>query len=67
MTVSIDLIFKIAEIGILIAVMGQLLSRAGRDDIALMVSIAGLIIVLVMVVDMVSGLFESVKTTFGLY
>ena len=67
MTVSIDLIFKIAAIGILIAVMGQLLSRAGRDDIALMVSIAGLIIVLVMVVDMVSGLFESVKTTFGLY
>ena len=67
MTVSIDLIFKIAAIGILIAVMGQLLSRAGRDDIALMVSIAGLIIVLIMVVDMVSGLFESVKTTFGLY
>ena len=67
MTVSVDLIFKIAAIGILIAVLGQLLSRAGRDDIALMVSITGLIIVLLMVVDLVSGLFESVKSIFGLY
>ncbi len=67
MTVSIDLIFKIAAIGILVAVLGQLLTRAGKDDIALMVSIAGLIIVLLMVVDLISGLFESVKSIFGLY
>ncbi len=67
MSVSVDLIFKIAAIGILIAVLSQLLTRAGRDDIALMVSIAGLVIVLLMVVDMVSGLFESVKSIFGLY
>lgn len=64
---DIDLIFKIAAIGILIAVLNQLLIRAGREDIATMVTIAGLIIVLLMVVDLVSNLFESVKRIFGLY
>ena len=58
---NIDLIFKIAAIGILIAVLNQLLVRAGRDDIALLTTIAGLVIVLLMVVDLVSNLFESVK------
>ncbi len=67
MTVSIDIVFKIAAIGILIAVLSQLLSRAGREDIALMTSIAGLVIVLLMVVDLVSSLFDSVKSIFGLY
>ncbi|MBS6511781.1 MAG: stage III sporulation protein AC [Clostridiales bacterium] len=67
MGVSIDLVFKIAAIGILIAVLYQLLVRSGREDIAMMVSIAGLVIVLLMVVDMVSGLFSSVKNIFGLY
>ncbi len=64
---NIDLIFKIAAIGILIAVLNQLLVRAGREDMATMVTIAGLIIVLLMVVDLVSNLFESVKRIFGLY
>ena len=64
---NIDLIFKIAAIGILIAVLHSLLVRAGRDDIALLVTIAGLIIVLLMVVGLVSNLFESVKQIFGLY
>ena len=67
MEIGIDLIFKIAAIGILIAVLSQLLSRAGREDIALMTSIAGLVIVLLMVVDLVSSLFDSVKSIFGLY
>ena len=67
MTVSIDIVFKIAAIGILIAVLNQLLSRAGKDDIALMTSIAGLVIVLLMVVDLISNLFDSVKSSFGLY
>ena len=67
MGVSIDLVFKMAAIGILIAVLYQLLVRSGREDIAMMVSIAGLVIVLLMVVDMVSGLFSSVKNIFGLY
>ena len=64
---SIDLVFKIAAIGILIAVLYQLLVRSGREDIAMMVSIAGLVIVLLMVVNLVSDLFSSVKSIFGLY
>ena len=64
---AIDLVFKIAAIGILIAVLNQVLVRAGRDDIATLTTIAGLIIVLLMVVDLISNLFESVKQIFGLY
>ena len=67
MNVSIDLVFKIAAIGILVAVLYQHLVRSGREDIATMVSIAGLVIVLLMVVDLVGQLFESVKQVFGLY
>ncbi len=64
---DIDLIFKIAAIGILIAILNQLLVRAGREDMATMATIAGLIIVLLMVVDLVSNLFESVRRIFNLY
>ncbi len=64
---DIELIFRIAAIGILIAVLNQLLTRAGREDIATMATIAGLIIVLLMVVDLVSNLFDSVKRIFNLY
>lgn len=67
MNIGIDMVFKIAAIGILVAVLNQLLVRSGRDDMATMTSIAGLVIVLLMVVDMVSDLFESVKSIFGLY
>ncbi len=67
MNVSIEIVFKIAAIGILVAVLCQLLTRAGREDIALMTSIAGLIIVLLTVVDLISDLFDSVKSIFGLY
>ena len=67
MNVSIDLVFKITAIGILVAVLYQLLVRSGREDIATMVSIAGLVVVLLMVVDLVGQLFESVKQVFGLY
>ena len=67
MNVSIDLVFKIAAIGILVAVLYQLLVRTGREDIATMVSIAGLVIVLLMVVDLVGQLFENVRNVFGLY
>ncbi|MFA5675186.1 MAG: stage III sporulation protein AC [Christensenellales bacterium] len=64
---DIELIFRIAAIGILVAVLNQLLTRAGREDIATMATIAGLIIVLLMVVDLVSNLFDSVKRIFNLY
>jgi len=64
---SVDLIFRIAAIGILVAVLHQLLVKAGRDDMATMTTIAGLVIVLLMVVDLVSNLFDNIKRIFGLY
>ena len=64
---SVDLVFRIAAIGILVAVLHQLLVKAGSDDMATMTTIAGLVIVLLMVVDLVSNLFDSIKRIFGLY
>ena len=58
---SVDMIFKIAAIGILVAVLSQVLIRSGRDDQAMMVSLAGLIIVLMMVVGEVKNLFDTIK------
>ncbi len=63
---NIDLLFKIAGIGILIAVLHQILSKAGRDDQAMMTSLAGMIIVLTVVVKEISDLFETVRTVFKL-
>ena len=63
---DVQLILKIAGIGILIAVCSQILSRAGRDDIGLLLSVAGTVIVLFMLVDKISGLFDTVKNIFGL-
>ena len=63
---SVDMIFKIAAIGILVAVLSQVLIRSGRDDQAMMVSLAGLIIVLLMVVKEIKTLFDTIKMTFGL-
>ena len=64
---SVDIIFKIAAIGILITVICQILKKSDRDDIATLVSLAGLIIVLTLVIGMVSQLFDSVKEIFNLY
>lgn len=64
---NIDLVFKIAAIGMLIAVLNILLKNMGRDEIATLVTIAGLVVVLLMVVDLVSNLFDSVKRIFNLY
>lgn len=63
---EIDLLFKIAAIGILVAVLNQVLSRAGRDEQAMMTTLTGVIIVLMMVVKQISVLFDTVRTTFGL-
>lgn len=63
---DVDLIFKIAAIGILVAVLNQLLIRSGRDDQAMMVTLTGLIVVLMMVVRQISELFNLVKSLFGL-
>ena len=63
---DIDLLFKIAGIGILIAVLHQVLSKAGREDQAMRTTLAGMVIVLTMVVKEISGLFETVRTVFNL-
>ncbi len=64
---DIDIIFKIAGIGIVITVLNQILTKNGRDDIATFVTLVGVIIVLLIVVDMIGGFFTTLKTTFQLY
>lgn len=61
-----DLIFRIAAIGILVAVLNQVLSRSGREEQATMVTLTGLVVVLMMVVRQISDLFSLVKELFGL-
>lgn len=63
---DIDFIFRIAGIGILVAVISQVLSKAGHDDIAMLTSLSGLVIVLLMVVNMISQLFASIRSAFAL-
>ena len=63
---DVDLIFKIAAIGILVSVLNQVLSRSGRDEQATMTTLAGLVVVLMMVVQEIADLFNMVKTLFGL-
>lgn len=63
---DVDLIFKIAAVGILVAVLNLLLTRSGRDEQALMTTIAGLVVVLVIIVREISDLFVLIKSLFGL-
>ena len=63
---EVDLIFKIAAIGILVSVLNQVLTRSGRDEQATMTTLAGLVVVLMMVVQEISDLFNLVKNLFGL-
>ncbi|MGN0453241.1 MAG: stage III sporulation protein AC [Ruminococcus sp.] len=62
---DVDMIFKIAAIGIIVAVLNQLLIRSGREDQALLTTIAGLIVALMMIIDEISGLFDTIKQVFG--
>ena len=61
---DIDLIFKIAAIGIIVAVLNQLLIRSGREDQAMMTTLAGLVVVLMILVQKIAELFDLVKTLF---
>ena len=62
---DVDLIFNIAAVGILVAVLNSLLTRSGREDQALMTSITGLVVVLVIVVQEISQLFDLIRDLFG--
>lgn len=63
---GVDLIFKVAAIGILVAVLNQLLVRSGREDQAMLTTLAGLVVVLFMVVEQISLLFDTIKSVFDL-
>ena len=63
---NIDLLFKIAGIGIIVAVLHQILNKAGREDQAMMTTLAGMVIVLTIVVKEIGDLFETVRTVFNL-
>ena len=62
---DIDLIFKIAAIGIITSILNQVLSRSGRDEQATMTTLAGLVVVLMMVAQEIANLFDMVKSLFG--
>ena len=61
---NVDLIFKIAAVGILVAVLNQLLVRSGREEQAMMTTLAGLVVVLMMMVQEISSLFDLIKDLF---
>ena len=63
---NVDFIFKIAAIGIVVAVLNQLLQRSGREEQVMMTTIAGLIVVLMMIVTEISNLFDTIKNIFNL-
>lgn len=62
---DIDLIFKIAAVGIIVSILNQVLSRSGRDEQATMTTLAGLVVVLMMLAHRIADLFSLVKTLFG--
>jgi stage III sporulation protein AC len=63
---DVDLIFRVAAIGIIITVLNQVLVRSGREEQAMLTTLTGLVVVLLMVVDVIADLFETVKAVFGL-
>ncbi|MDD6174458.1 MAG: stage III sporulation protein AC [Firmicutes bacterium] len=63
---DVELIFKIAAIGIIVAVLNQILNKAERQEQAMMVTLAGLVVVLMMIVQEIDTLFETIKSLFGL-
>ena len=64
---SIAVVFKIAGIGILVAIICQLLKQSGRDDMAMLAALSGLVLTLSMVADLIGDLFENVRRIFELY
>lgn len=63
---DVNFIFRIAGIGIIVAVLNQLLVRSGREEQAMMTTLAGLIVVLMMIIQQIDTLFQTIKTIFGL-
>jgi len=65
--IEVDLLFKLAGLGIVVAVLSQVLNRAGREELGTLVTVVGLVIALFLVINLVSDLFSSLKSIFALY
>ena len=65
--IQMDLLFKRAGLGVAVAVLSQVLTRAGREELGTLVTVAGLVIALFLVINLVSDLFSSLKSIFSLY
>jgi len=63
---DVDMIFKVAAIGIIVAVLNQILTRSGREEQAMLTTLAGLIVVLMMIITQISTLFDTIKNLFDL-
>ena len=63
---DVDFIFKVAAIGIIVAILHQLLVRSGREEQAMLTSLAGLIVVMLMIIGKIGSLFDTIKSTFDL-
>ncbi len=63
---DVDFIFKVAAIGIIVAILHQLLVRSGREEQAMLTSLAGLIVVMLMIISKIGSLFDTIKSTFNL-
>ena len=62
---DIDIIFKIAAVGLITAIISQILKKTDKDEIATLVTLAGLVIVLIMIINMIGQLFDTLKSVFG--
>lgn len=65
--VEVDLLFKLAGLGVVVTVLNQVLNRAGREELGTLVTVTGLVIALYLVIDLVADLFSSLKSIFALY
>lgn len=66
MILDVNFIFKVAAVGIIVAVLNQVLIRSGREEQAMMTTLAGLVVVLLMLVDKIAELFDTIQSVFGL-
>ncbi len=65
--IQVDLLFKLAGLGIVVAVISQVLNRTGREELGTLVTVVGLVIAMFLVVNLISDLFSSLKSIFALY
>ena len=65
--IQIDLLFKLAGLGVVVAILSQVLTRAGREELGTLITVAGLVIALFLVADLIADLFSSLKSLFALY